>query len=311
MLVGEPFGGKTKVLESLAETMTDLNEKGITEYEKVLFRTVNPKAITMGQLYGQFDPVSHEWSDGIVANTFREFAFMDTPDRKWVVFDGPIDAVWIESMNTVLDDNKKLCLVSGEIIQMSAVMSLIFETMDLSQASPATVSRCGMIYMEPTTLGWRPLFKSWLNANPESIKQHNETLELLFEWLVDPVYDFVRKNCKYYTPSGQSNLIRSLMYLVEMLLHDAAIQADQEENKHLHVWLITAFLFAITWSLGAIIDGDSRPKFDQFLRDLLAGKSNDFPIPKALGKLDMLFPNENTVFDYYYEVSRKTLKFQS
>ena len=67
----------------------------------------------MGELYGEVDEFSQEWHDGLASSIMREFANDETSIRRWVVFDGPVDALWIENMNTVLDDNMMLCLANG------------------------------------------------------------------------------------------------------------------------------------------------------------------------------------------------------
>ncbi|XP_056241890.1 dynein axonemal heavy chain 12 [Seriola aureovittata] len=305
MLVGEPFAGKTKVLHVLADTLTLMNERGYGEEEKIIFRTLNPKSITMGQLFGQFDLVSHEWTDGIVANTFREFASAETPDRKWVVFDGPIDTLWIESMNTVLDDNKKLCLMSGEIIQMSNQMSLIFEAMDLSQASPATVSRCGMIYMEPSQLGWEPLVISWLNSLPDALQSPNNCSLLLelFHWLLPPALRMLRKHCREVVPTSNSNTVMSLCRLFEMLLTEPV--KTYPGDKNILSWIMAAFGFSLVWSVGGSCDADSREKFSEFFRVAVSGKAEEYPIPATVGKWECPMDDKGLVYDYFYEFNGK------
>ncbi|NXM23807.1 DYH7 protein, partial [Oxyruncus cristatus] len=314
MLVGEPFSGKTKVLHVLADTLSLMKKRGYGEEEKVIFRTMNPKSITMGQLFGQFDLISHEWTDGVVATTFREFALSETPERKWVIFDGPIDTLWIESMNTVLDDNKKLCLMSGEVIQMSPQMTLIFETMDLSQASPATVSRCGMIYLEPSQLGWEPLVTSWLSKLPEPLnsKDHQDLLQGLFDWLIPPALKVRQKKCKDLVPTSNINVVVALTRLFEMLICPA-VQEDPT-NKSIRAWIMAiadlfasqgCFAFATVWSIGGTCDGDSRIIFDNFLRDALAEKSTTDTVPTSVGKWECPFEEKGLVYDYMYELKGK------
>eukprot|EP00698_Gefionella_okellyi_P007692 TRINITY_DN1880_c0_g3_i1.p1 TRINITY_DN1880_c0_g3~~TRINITY_DN1880_c0_g3_i1.p1 ORF type:complete len:4251 (-),score=1210.42 TRINITY_DN1880_c0_g3_i1:76-12828(-) len=312
MLVGQPLAGKTTVLRTLAAAMRLLQKKGIPTFQKVLTYTINPKSITMGELYGQFDAVSHEWSDGVLCTTVRNCASSATPEMKWVVFDGPVDAVWIENMNTVLDDNKKLCLNSGEIIKLSPQMTMMFEVGDLAVASPATVSRCGMVYMEPSQLGWRPLMQSWLVKQPKLVENPDlvPSVVELFEWLLDPALYFVRRHCSEPVPTSDSSLAMSMLHVYGSLLVDVP-----ESTHDAMSYVDSQFVFALVWSVGAAIDERSRQPFDDFLHRLLQSEltiSDVKPQKDAVAavqskarKLTLPLPDKGSLYDFMYDAGRR------
>ena len=98
-----------------------------TPFESVRPIIINPKAVPYANLYGEYDLQTMEWTDGVLAKVMREVCTDDRLDEKWLLFDGPVDTLWIESMNTVLDDNKMLTLINGERIAMPPQVSLLFE----------------------------------------------------------------------------------------------------------------------------------------------------------------------------------------
>lgn len=113
--------------------------------------------MTRNELYGYLHPTTREWKEGLMSVTYRDMSNNKTNKHQWIVLDGDIDAEWIESMNTVMDDNKMLTLASNERIPLSASMRLLLEINHMNHCSPATVSRGGVIYVNAEDVGWKPV----------------------------------------------------------------------------------------------------------------------------------------------------------
>lgn len=168
-------------------------------YHPVRTYIMNPKAVTAGELYGEVNPFTLEWRDGLMGIMVRLAVQCTEEDHQWVICDGPVDAVWIENLNTVLDDNKMLCLANSERIKLTPYVHMVFEVQDLAQASPATVSRCGMVYVDPDEIKWMPYAKSWVEKLDYDliIPEMKELLLSLFLTYVEDGFAFVRNNCTF------------------------------------------------------------------------------------------------------------------
>ena len=295
MIVGPTGAGKTKNLSVLSRALTMLKENEIEGnlFEKVHHYTMNPKAITMGQLYGERDPNTLEFVDGVLPKLYRNASSDQTTDRKFVIFDGPVDAIWIENMNTVLDDNKKLCLNSGEMLQMSDTMSMIFEVNDLSVASPATVSRCGMVYMEPRSLGLNPLILSWMDTLPEVVLEKTRCRTILvkcFDTYLQDGLQILRRFNKEPVPTVDGNLTQSLTrildcYFYKFFPREGVPPHSNEDLLNIEANMESLFLFALTWSVGATSDEEGRKRFSSWLKSKSSSERTPTPYPQEEGTL--------------------------
>ncbi|XP_069502374.1 dynein axonemal heavy chain 2 [Ambystoma mexicanum] len=285
MIVGKTGSGKTVTWRALQSTLTSLHKSGDTSYNSVREFPLNPKAVSLGELYGEYDLTTNEWTDGILSSLMRAACADEKADEKWILFDGPVDTLWIESMNSVMDDNKVLTLINGERIAMPEQVSLLFEVSDLAVASPATVSRCGMVYTDYTNLGWKPYVQSWLERRP---KGEVETLQQLFSKFTEKLLNFKKNSCKELVPIPEISGVVSLCKLFDSLatVENGVNPADSDNyTRMIELW----FIFCIIWSVCAAVDEEGRKRIDNYLREMEGS-----------------FPNKDTVYEYFVDPKSKT-----
>ncbi|XP_071672848.1 dynein axonemal heavy chain 9-like isoform X6 [Patagioenas fasciata] len=220
----------------------------------------------------------------------RELANITHDGPKWMVLDGDIDPMWIESLNTVMDDNKVLTLASNERIPLNPTMRLVFEISHLRTATPATVSRAGILYINPSDLGWNPPVSSWIDRR--EIQSERANLTILFDKYLPICLDTLRTRFKKIIPIPEQSMVQMLCYLLECLLAEENTPPDcPKELYELY------FVFAAVWAFGG-----------SMFRDQLVDYRVEFSKWWVAEFKTIKFPSQGTVFDFY--IDPETKKFE-
>ena len=307
MIVGETGTGKSAILETLVGSMAILKDT-------VHVYKLNPKSVTRGELFGWNDEYTNNFNHGIVSKLVTNALEIEGTEKRWFLFDGPVDADWIENLNTVLDDNKMLCLPDGKRLKLPNYISMVFEVENLSEASPATISRCGMIYLDSGSLDPFLVFSSWKNILFEElvdtqfdnvnkiigkIKDEefvNSTKEFLREML-----GFVSRNRKECIGSVDINIITSTLNLLKIMILKFIEKITEKENNNkkktrskidmlnAEECVNTFLAFSVAWGLSANQQVNTREAFN---------KAYFSKLKKNCGTYLM---NVSSLYDFYFD----------
>ena len=210
---------------------------------------LNPKTVPTEDLYGHISLATREWKDGLLSVIMRDLGAEANTKPKWIVLDGDLDANWIESMNSVMDDNKMLTLASNERIPLKAHMRMVFEIRDLKYATPATVSRAGIIFIstDGSHPQWKNLVASWVQTRDDELytDENKDLLQKLFRDYVGETLKFMRKNVRSCVPVEDVTLVAGLLRMLESVI-TAELLIDPQKVH-------TTFVFCAIWAFGSAL----------------------------------------------------------
>nr|CAB3238531.1 dynein beta chain, ciliary-like [Phallusia mammillata] len=279
-VIGNAGAGKSKILRTLHETHRAAGKRPV-------WNDLNPKALTTDELFGFIHPATREWKDGLFSSTMRDQSNITHDGPKWIVLDGDIDPMWIESLNTVMDDNKMLTLASNERIPLTNAMRLLFEIYHLKSATPATVSRAGILFVNPQDLGWNPPVTSWIDSR--SVQSERANLTILFDKYVPTCLEAMKSQFKTITPVPDNTMVQTLCYLLECLITTESVPADSPRELY-----ELFFVFAAVWAFGGAT-----------LHDHMTDYRQEFSRWWVKEFKHIKFPSTGTVFDFCIDPKSK------
>jgi dynein heavy chain len=249
--------------------------------EKTTVVDLSPKAISTNELYGFVNMATREWKDGIISKVMRDLGNVPDMHPKWILLDGDLDANWIESMNSVMDDNRLLTLPSNERIPLKQQMKMIFEIRDLNNATPATATRAGIVCMSDVEgVQWRCYVVSWIKKleQPDAVK---EGLQKMFDKYGGDTYFWMLKFAKVLVPMYD---ICSTMACCSMLEHLLNPAVNPQATEALEYWFVFCWTAAVGFCLCEVDGVDYRKNFSNWWK-------GEMKTIKYLSK--------GTIFDYY------------
>jgi len=228
-----------------------------------------------------------------------------------------VDALWIENMNSVMDDNKLLTLANGERIRLENYCALLFEVGNLNYASPATVSRAGMVYVDPKNLRYSPYWQRWVLTRPEP---QRELLNDFFEKIITQSIAFILEGLDGTTQGNplklvimqtDLNMVTQFCNLYDALLPNFVMDSKNYDEPVAQSYntdsLECCFLQAVYGSMGACLVEKHQPVFDEYMKRI-----SGFPLvqdtpenPASGGQFPQSKP---TLYDYFWDVKDNVWK---